>query len=318
VKPDWTGTKYLGLTLRWNNSNRWVDVSMPGYIKRALQRFAHAIPVRPQHSPHAYTAPKYGTGAQFAPDEGESTPLGEANVKKLQQVLGVLLFYARMVDNTLLVDLTTLSSEQSKATNITMDKLTTLLNYCATYPEAVIRYKASDMILHIVSDASYLSASNSRSRLGGYFYLSNMPVSMPPVATDTPPPFNGPVLVTASIIKAVLSSAAEAELGALFYNGKEGCQIRNTLEDLGHKQPPTPIQADNACAVGLSNNTVKQKRSKAMDMRFYWIRDRVAQGQFVVYWQKGSYNYADYFTKQHPPSHHRLMCSRYLQVDDND
>jgi hypothetical protein len=318
VKPDWTGTKYLGLTLRWNYQQRWVDVSMPGYIRRALLRFAHSMPDRPQHSPHAYTAPKYGAGAQFASDAPTSSPLDDASVKKLQQVLGVLLFYARMVDSTLLVDLNTLSSEQSQATTSTMKALTHLLNYCATHPEATIRFKASDMILHIVSDASYLSASNSRSRLGGYFYLSNMPVSMPPVATDPPPSFNGPVLVTASIIKAVLSSAAEAELGALFYNGKEGCQIRATLDDLGHKQPPTPIQADNACAVGLSNNTVKQKRSKAMDMRFYWIRDRVAQGQFVVYWRKGSDDDADYFTKQHPPSHHRLKRSRYLHVEHSN
>jgi hypothetical protein len=315
VKADWSGTKYLGLTLRWNYTNRWVDISMPGYIRRALLRFAHATPSRPQHSPHVYTSPTYGSGAQFGPVEEDSPPLDAANTKKLQQVLGVLLFYARMVDNTLLVDINTISSVQSQATNTTMDKLTTLLNYCATYPDAVIRYKASDMILHIVSDASYLSASESRSRLGGYFFLSNMPTSMPPSATDPTPPFNGPVLVTASIIKAVLSSAAEAELGALFYNAKEGCQIRNTLEDLGHKQPPTPIQADNACAVGLANDTVKQRRSKAMDMRFYWIRDRVRQGQFAIYWRKGADNDADYFTKQHPPSHHRLMRKRFLHIE---
>jgi hypothetical protein len=273
------------------------------------------MPSRPFHSPHSYTAPKYGIGAQYAPEETESTPLHDKDVKKLQQVLGVLLFYARMVDNTLLLDLNTLSSVQSKATNTTMDALIHLLNYCATHPDAIIRYKASDMILHIVSDASYLSASESRSRLGGYFYLSNQPITMPPVSTDPPPPFNGPILVTASIIKAVLSSAAEAELGALFYNAKEGCVIRNILEDLGHKQPATPIQADNACAVGISNNTVKQKRSKAMDMRFYWIRDRVAQNQFVIYWRKGSDNDADYFTKQHPTSHHRALRQRFLQVD---
>ena len=314
IKPDWSGTKYLGLTLRWNYASRWVDVSMPGYIRRALLRFAHAKPSRPQHAPHLYTAPKYGPGAQFAPDEEETSPLDAINVKKLQQVLGVLLFYARMVDNTLLVDLNTLSSQQSYATHTTMTKLTTLLNYCATYPDAIIRYRASDMILHIVSDASYLSASGSRSRLGGYFFLSNS-TTMPPLATDAPPAFNGPVLVTASIIKAVLSSAAEAELGALFYNAKEGCQIRNILNDLGHQQPPTPIQADNACAVGIANESIKMRRSKAMDMRFFWVQDRVKQGQFVIYWRKGSDNDADYFTKQHPTAHHRLMRSRFLQVD---
>jgi hypothetical protein len=314
VKPDWSGTQYLGLTLQWDYINRWVDISMPGYIQRALTRFAHDMPKRPIHSPHVYTVPTYGKDAQYTPEAKLSTPLDTGDIKKLQQVLGVLLFYARMVDNTLLLDLNTLSSEQTKATNLTMDALIHLLNYCATYPNAVIRYKASDMILHIVSDASYLTASGSRSRLGGYFFLSNS-TTIPPLETDPPPVFNGPVLVTASIIKAVLSSAAEAELGALFYNAKEGCQIRNILNDLGHKQPPTPIQADNACAVGIANDSIKMKRSKAMDMRFFWVRDRVQQGQFIIYWRKGSDNDADYFTKQHPTSHHRALRQRYLHED---
>ena len=47
-------------------------------------------------------------------------------------------------------------------------------------------------------------------------------------------------------------------------------------------------------------------------MRFYWIRDRVKQGQFKVLWQKGETNLADYFTKHHPPSHHTSMRKIYL------
>jgi hypothetical protein len=113
-------------------------------------------------------------------------------------------------------------------------------------------------------------------------------------------------------MKSVLSSATEAELGALFYNAKDGAMLRTTLEDMGHPQHATPIQTDNACAAGIANNTVKQRRSKAIDMRFYWIRDRVNQGQFLVHWRRGTDNLANYFTKHHSPSHHRLMRSRYL------
>jgi hypothetical protein len=98
----------------------------------------------------------------------------------------------------------------------------------------------------------------------------------------------------------------------LFHNGKEAAMLRTTLEDMGHPQPATPIQTDNACASGICNETVKQRRSKAMDMRFYWIRDRVKQGQFLVHWRKGSENLADYFTKHHSPSHHRKIRSQYL------
>jgi hypothetical protein len=110
----------------------------------------------------------------------------------------------------------------------------------------------------------------------------------------------------------VLSSAAEAELAAVFHNGKEACPFRAYLEELGHPQPPTPIQTNNSTAAGIANESVKQKRSKAIDMHFYWIRDRVGQGQFFVCWNESSLNKADYFTNHHPASHHQAIRSSYL------
>jgi hypothetical protein len=69
---------------------------------------------------------------------------------------------------------------------------------------------------------------------------------------------------------------------------------------------------DNSTASGIVNDTVKQKQSKAMDMRFYWTRDRVKQNQFCIYWKKGILNRADYFTKDHQVKHHKEMRSTYL------
>ena len=71
-----------------------------------------------------------------------------------------------------------------------------------------------------------------------------------------------------------MASAAEAELGDLFLNCQEAVPIRITLEEMGHSQPPTPVQVDNSTALGIATRTIKQCNSKAMDMRFYWIRDR--------------------------------------------
>jgi hypothetical protein len=124
---------------------------------------------------------------------------------------------------------------------------------------------------------------------------------------------NGAINVLCTIMREVVSSAAEAELAVLFHNGKEVCPLlRITLEELGHLQPATPIQTDKSTASGIANATVKQKRSKAIHMRFYWIRDCVRQGQFVIYWKKGSLNCADYFTKHHATIHHQAIRSVYL------
>ena len=71
-----------------------------------------------------------------------------------------------------------------------------------------------------------------------------------------------------------MASAAEAELGALFLNCQEAVPIRIMLEEMGHTQTPTPVQVDNSTALGIATGTIKQRKSKAMDMLFYWIRDR--------------------------------------------
>jgi hypothetical protein len=113
-----------------------------------------------------------------------------------------------------------------------------------------------------------------------------------------------------------MSSAAEAEIGAVFINAKEGAVLRTTLEELGHPQPPTPMETDNNTATGYSNGTIKQKRTKAMDIHFYWIKDRVKQGQFNVYWGPGYQNLTDYFTKHHSPAHNKRMREIYMHADE--
>jgi hypothetical protein len=80
----------------------------------------------------------------------------------------------------------------------------------------------------------------------------------------------------------VVASAAEAELGALFLNCQEGMIFRLTLEDLGHPQSKTPVHCDNATAVGISNNTIKRQRSRAMEMRYFWTSEKEAQDVILL------------------------------------
>jgi hypothetical protein len=100
-----------------------------------------------------------------------SPALSDKDINKVQQLTGTLLYYTRAVDPTLIMPINVLASEQSNATKETADKVIKLLNYCNTHPETKIWYHASDMILHIHSDASYLSESESKSRSGGFFYM---------------------------------------------------------------------------------------------------------------------------------------------------
>ena len=111
-----------------------------------------------------------------------------------------------------------------------------------------------------------------------------------------------------------VSSAAEAELGVLFINAKEAVYIRNILEEMGHPQPPTPIQTDNSIANGVVNNIIQPKQMKAMDRRFHWLRDRMNQGQFRFHWRPGPTNLADYWTKFHTAAHHKNFRREFLTL----
>jgi hypothetical protein len=209
--------------------------------------------------------------------------------------MGVFLYYGRAVDSTMLTALSAIASAQAEPTEDTMTLCKQFLDYAATHQDAIITYKKSDMVLVVHSDASYLSEPKARSRAGGHFFLSS----------DTADPENnGAVLNLAQLIKAVMSSAAEAELGALYINAREAIPQRQVLEEMGHKQPPTPMQTDNSTALGVVNNNIQPRRTKAMDMRFHWLRCRESQQQFRYFWRPGHTNRADYWTKHHCAAHH--------------
>jgi hypothetical protein len=320
ITSDWEGKLYCGITLRWDYKAATVDLSMPGYIDRALHKFHHQAPYRPEHAPHAWNAPVYGKNPQLTAPEDESTPLDKKGILRVQSIIGTTLFYARAVDLTALPAIGSISAEQSKATENTNKKLARLLDYFATHPNATIRYHKSDMVLYIHSDASYLSEKLARSRMGGHFFLSSMPAdpTRHPLASDTPPPNNGAIKTNSTIMKSVLSSAAEAEAGGMFLNCQDALPIRVTLSEMGHPQPATHVRGDNSTAIGIANNTIKQRRSKAMDMRFFWLQDREAQQHFKYYWDKGEGNLADYSTKHHSVNHHRTMRPVYLHPQSNE
>jgi hypothetical protein len=143
-------------------------------------------------------------------------------------------------------------TEQTKATGKTQAATNQLLDYLATHMDATIRYHASKMILYINSDASYLSVSNTRSRLGGLFFLGNKPPEHDKL--------DGSILNVAPVIKIVVAPAAESEVGSCFHNAQTCAPLRVTLADMGHEQPPTPLRADNSTTFSILNETIKQKQ----------------------------------------------------------
>jgi len=156
--------------------------------------------------------------------------------------------------------LSTIASEQSKGTENMMLKTKRLLDYLATHPDATVRFHPSDVILNTHSDALYLSEANAHSRACGHFFMGWRADPTKPIK------LNGAFLTLCAILRFVVASTAEAELGALFLNCKQATLFRVTLEEMGHPPPPTHVHCDNSTAVGITNNTVKRQRSRSMEM----------------------------------------------------
>jgi hypothetical protein len=307
VTVDWNGKLFCGIKLDWDYKNRTVNLSMPDYIPKALTRFQHKPPSKPQHAPYKSAPIQYGEKIQLAQHDKaspENSPkLSDDKIKHIQQIVGTLLYYSRAVDPTLAAALSTIASQQSHGTQAVMDACHQLLDYVATHPNGTIRYCASNMILALDTDGSYLSEPGAKSRAAAYFYLTKK---------DNPEFHNGSVLVLSAIIKHIMASASETELAALFYGCKEAIPLRNTLEEMGHPQPPTPVTTDNSTAIGLTMDTMTPKASKSMDMRFQWLKSRRAQQLFRYHWAKGTTNRADYPSKHHSAAHHQRIRSLYV------
>ena len=308
VTTDTTGKNFCGLTMDWNYAQGFCDISMPGYIPNTLSRFQHPEPTQQQYSPHHYAPITFGPKGtrQYANKPDESALLNKQDTKLVQSITGSLLYYARAIDSTMLQALNEIASQQACPTQYTLQKCRRLLDYATTYPNAKIRFYASDMTLHVDSDAAYLVLPKARSRIAGHYSLGT------PRKLPTNPIPNGSILIECKTLRHVVASAAEAEVGGLFHNAQMAIPIRNMLEQLGHPQPPTPIKTDNSTADSFVHDNIHLKRSKSWDMRFYWLRDRTLQSQFKIFWKKGSENEADYFTKHHPTAHHKLMRKRYV------
>ncbi len=181
----------FGIHIKWDYANCCCRISMPGYIENLLIKFKHPHPHKPRLSPYKCLPISYGAKAQLTPEADTSELLDEHRKRRIQEIVGSLLYYARVVNNKLLVALSAIVARQAFATIATEQAVHLLLDYVATYPADGIVYRSSDMILCAHADASFLNETNSRGRVGAHIFLSE---------NDPFPRFNGAVLsITSSL-----------------------------------------------------------------------------------------------------------------------
>ena len=295
ITTDETGSKYLNIDIRRDFKAGFAGLSMRGYLARVNDRFASWSGTRTAKSPGIYQPPSYGAKQQFIDPDDDGKPLTASDILTLQQLIGCLLYYTRAIDASPMHEINKLGSEQSSATENILPRTQRLLEYCRAYPDSELVFYKSKMELIIQSDASYNSRKGARSVAGFIMYFGDASNALQPDGTPTKE--NGAILCGSVLMDVIVTSAGEAEYGSGFISAQHGVNARITTEELGHPQPATPLLCDNSFARSLAADTCKQRRSKAIDMRFHWLRDRVRQGQFVMVPVAGKDILADIFTK---------------------
>ena len=128
---------------------------------------------------------------------------------------------------------------------------------------------------------------------------------------------NGNIFVLGGILRIVVCSVAEAELGALLLNTKD-CKIpRLVMFEMSHHWPPTPVYCDNNIAAGITNDTVENQRSRSMEMWFFLVKDQAMNKELDVQWYPVEKNLADYFTKHFETTHHQSIRLWYVYKWDS-
>ena len=122
VTVDWAGRHFLGYQLTWDYARGHVDISIPDYIKKALDKLQHILQTYPQYSPHYCPKANWTQKGeqQYVMQEDTSPLLSGENTKYIQQVVGTFLYYARALDCTMLPAVNTISTQQAMLTQLTM------------------------------------------------------------------------------------------------------------------------------------------------------------------------------------------------------
>ena len=159
---------FCGMSIKWDYHKHTCNISMPGNIEKSLTNYQYQKPARSQHCPHKHIPITYGAYQQPTPND-TSPPFSPAGIKHVQDIVGILLCYAWAVDSTLVAAVSFIAARQAKGMQAVQQACDPLFDYVATHPHASLKFIASDMILVVHTNASYLSELNSTSCTTGHF-----------------------------------------------------------------------------------------------------------------------------------------------------
>ena len=173
------------------------------------------------NQPHKHTIPVFGATMQYAKLVDMSNKLDDSRKTFIQQVTSTFLCYDQAVDPIIPVAFREVASSQVVPTEAIIDKAKYFLYYAESHPDFILSYILINMVLASHRDTCYLTKPKARIRAGGHFFMSKNAEN---------PANNRAVFTIALIIKNVITSAEDAEIGALYINSWQVISAQTTVE----------------------------------------------------------------------------------------
>ena len=296
---------WCGYEIHHDKVQRTVTLSMNDYYEKIASQFPPHL--QPYSTPGVPFNIKYGSKEQFVIETPPDIKLTPDQLKFLQKFVGEILWYATALAHDVLTAISKLSAQQTSPTSDTFPfTIERIQGYFKQYGNHKIQFQASDMKLHIMSDASFDAEPHSKSRGGCFMWLGN----------NQPTLINGPVFCQSKILPGVPQSAATAEIFQHVESGKMGIYARRILRSIGYPQTPTIIFADNLCSIDFAHNNTKGRTLKTIARRTHWLKHVVRQNVYVFRYVSSKNNIADIFTKLLDKAQHDYLCNLFLLRDN--
>lgn len=283
IKMDWHPKKYCGITIDYAKGD-YMHLSQPGYNQKLLD-ICGLNEAKLQYTPLPDVKPTYGKHTPMTEDPDATPPFTQLQRDTARKFLGGALFASLWTRHDFTYACNTLISEVPKGTHSTWQRILHFAGYIRAQPELGVTYYPSDMQLQVFTDSDFNSPF---SRTGGFFHLGRK---------DEPDFINGPICCVSKLQPISSAAVSEAEYIAAFMNGKTALPLCHELDAHGYPQTAVLFRGDNRVCVGIATDTVQPKRSKYVDAKFHWFRDRVRRGDFAMTWIETGKNIADFFTK---------------------
>jgi hypothetical protein len=283
IKTDMNPTSYCGLGLNYQKG-KVLHLNQPGFSEKTLEK-AGFTDVPPQYTPLPYVQPIYGQHTPMTSKPDEAAPLTAEQKATARSFLGCTLWQQIGTRSDFTYANSVLISEINNGTQTTWARILHFAGYIRAQPLRGVTFWPCDMQLQVYTDSDF---NSPYSRTGGFFHLGRK---------DDPNFVNGPLMTISKIQPISTAAANEAEYVAMFMNGKTALPIRAELDAIGYPQSTTLFKGDNRVAIGIATDTLQQRRSKYVDAKFHWFRDRCRRGDFSAIWISTTENIADMFTK---------------------